>query len=268
MLRNRIILIVISIGLIAGLFYLPKVVVKNDDQAISTDSVAIQAKDPHGSTPTNLQQRINRMQLAFRGAGSGEKNAIFADSLADLYSEAGKFDSASWYADKAASFLNTMESWIKAGDNYYQAYTFALDQIRQNEFAGKAQGYYNRVLKQNPGNLEVKSRLAMTYLSSANPMQGITLLREVLVADPRNETALFNLGMLSIQSGQHDRAIERLKELTEINPKHVQAQLLLGVAYMNKGSKKLAREQFEKVKKLDTDPAVQATADSYLKDLK
>jgi hypothetical protein len=44
--------------------------------------------------------------------------------------------------------------------------------------------------------------------------------------------------------------------------------LLLGVAYINTGKKKLAREQFEKVKKLDTDPAVQATADSYLKDLK
>jgi hypothetical protein len=37
---------------------------------------------------------------------------------------------------------------------------------------------------------------------------------------------------------------------------------------MNNGDKKKAREQFEKVKQLDSDPAVQATADSYLKDLK
>jgi len=40
------------------------------------------------------------------------------------------------------------------------------------------------------------------------------------------------------------------------------------VAYMNKGNKDKARQQFENVKKLDKDPAVQATADSYLKDLK
>jgi predicted negative regulator of RcsB-dependent stress response len=37
---------------------------------------------------------------------------------------------------------------------------------------------------------------------------------------------------------------------------------------MNTGDKKKAREQFEKVKQLDKDPSVQATVDSYLKDLK
>jgi outer membrane protein len=37
---------------------------------------------------------------------------------------------------------------------------------------------------------------------------------------------------------------------------------------MNTKDKKKAREQFEKVKDMDKDPAVQATVDSYLKDLK
>ena len=73
---------------------------------------------------------------------------------------------------------------------------------------------------------------------------------------------------LSIQSGQFDRAIERLEQLVVVNPKHLQGQLLLGVGYMNKGEMAKARKQFEKVKKLDNDPSVQATADSYLKDLK
>lgn len=231
------------------------------------DSITL-GVDPHAAAPATVQQAIARIRGQYLTSGSGEKNAIFADSLADLYYETGKFDSAAWYSDKAATFFNTMESWIKAGDSYYQAYTFALDQLKQNELAKSAQTYYSLVLKSDPGNLEVKSKMAMTYLSSPNPMQGITLLREVLAQDPKNESALFNLGMLSIQSGQYDRAIERLVELIAINPTHVQAQLLLGVAYSNKGNKKLAREQFEKVKKLDNDPAVQATADSYLKDLK
>jgi Flp pilus assembly protein TadD len=74
--------------------------------------------------------------------------------------------------------------------------------------------------------------------------------------------------MLSIQSGQYERAIERLEELIKINPAHIQGQLLLGLAWMNSGEKEKARKQFEKVKQLDKDPAVQATADSYLKDLK
>jgi predicted negative regulator of RcsB-dependent stress response len=40
------------------------------------------------------------------------------------------------------------------------------------------------------------------------------------------------------------------------------------VAYVNNGEKENAREQFEKAKKLDSDPAVQQQADAYLKDLK
>lgn len=267
MLKSRIILLVVSIVLVVVLFMLPKVVVKNDEQLATADSTAMPQVDPHGAAPVTLQQAIARMRSG-HGASSGEKSAIFADSLADLYWEAGKFDSAAWFANEAATFFNTMESWIKAGDSYYQAYTFTLDQLRQEELAEKARQYFSMILKSNPGNLEVKSKMAMTYLSTANPMQGISMLREVLAEDPKNESALFNLGMLSIQSGQYDRAIERLKELTEVNPKHVQGQLLLGVAYKNKGDKKAAREQFEKVKQLDADPAVQATADSYLQDLK
>ena len=99
-------------------------------------------------------------------------------------------------------------------------------------------------------------------------MQGIQMLRGVLADDPKNEFALYNMGMLSVQSGQYEKAIDRLLELMAVNPNHVQGNLLLGVAYLNKGSKEKARQQFEKVKKLDSDPAVQATVESYLKDLK
>ena len=99
-------------------------------------------------------------------------------------------------------------------------------------------------------------------------MQGIRLLREVLKEDPKNELALFNMGMLSVQSGQHAKAISWLNQLIEVNPKHTQGQLLLGVAYMNAGQNGKAREQFEKVKKMDKDPAVQSAVDSYLSELK
>jgi len=268
MLKTRIILLVISAALIVALFVLPKRVVRNDDAAISTDTLSTRAgSDPH-AVPQRLKEAISKTRAAYQAAEAGEKNAIFADSLAWLYSKAGRFDSAAWFAEKAATFFNNTESWIRAGNAYYEAYTFATDPDKQSRLAQKVQEYFGNVLKVQPANLEVKSKLAMTYVSSANPMQGILLLREVLAQDPKNETALFNLGMLSIQSGQYDRAIERLTELVAVNPSHVQAQLLLGVAYMNKGDKTKAREQFEKVKTLDKDPAVTATADSYLNDLK
>jgi Flp pilus assembly protein TadD len=99
-------------------------------------------------------------------------------------------------------------------------------------------------------------------------MQGITMLREVLAADPKNQLALYNMGMLSIQSGQFAKAVEWLEKLAAVNEKHLQGQLLLGVAYMNIGQKEKARQQFQKVKQMDADPSVQAAADSYLEELK
>jgi outer membrane protein len=269
MLKTRIILIVVSTLLVIVLFLLPRVVVDNDSDITETPADSITGKmEMHAQVPAEVSATIKNLRSKFSADSKNEKNAIFADSLADLYAVAGKFDSSAWYAEEASKFFNTTESWIKAGDQYYQAYSFALDGSRQSQFAVRAQAFYNKVLAKNPDNLEVKTKLAMTYLTEASPMKAITTLREVLEKDPKNELALYNMGMLSIQSGQYDKAVERLKLLVEINPRHTQGNLLLGIAYMNAGDRTKAKGQFEKVKLLDNDPSVQATVDSYLKDLK
>lgn len=262
----------VSVAVIWAVFQLPKVIVNNKENSLTSDSTQSQspvaADAMHPPTPESTRNAINILRSRYLSSTEEEKNAIFADSLATLYSQAGKFDSAGYFAEEAASFFKTAESWAEAGNAYYQAYTFALDESRQEVWAQKARDYYTKVLAAEPGNLEVKTRMAMTYLSSSNPMQGIQLLREVLAEDPNNREALFNMGMLSVQSGQYARAVERLEKLTTLYPDHVQGHLLLGIALMNTGEKKRAKQQFEKVKQMDTDPSVQATADSYLQDLK
>jgi tetratricopeptide (TPR) repeat protein len=273
MLKTRILLAFGCAIVIALIFLLPKVVVDNEaalpeNPSDSVTHAAPTNSDSHtGATPETLDA-IKSVRAQISPSWSKEKNAIFADSLAKLYQVAGKFDSAGWFSEEASKFFNTVESWTTAGDNYYQAYTFAIDQAKQKQLVDKAREFYEKVMAKNPNNLEVKTKLAMTFVSSSNPMQGILMLREVLVTDPKNEMALFNMGMLSIQSGQHERAIERLEELIKVNPMHTQGHLLLGIARMNTGDKAKAKEQFEKVKQMDKDPAVQATVDSYLKDLK
>lgn len=270
MLKKRIILFTVSAIAIWLIFQLPKAVVENEadgGNVANSDSVSSHI-DTHAQTPAAVKNQIGQLRAELANGSTNEKNAIFADSLASLYQVANQFDSAAWFAEEASKFFNTTESWTKAGDNYYQAYTLAIDQSKQSVFASKAQEFYGKVLQKQPWNLNVKTKMAMTYLTSKSPMQGITMLREVLAKDPKNELALFNMGMLSIQSGQYARAIERLEELVSVNPNHIQGQLLLGLAWMNSGDKVKAKEQFEKVKQMDKDPAVQATVDSYLKDLK
>ncbi|MFM8849878.1 MAG: tetratricopeptide repeat protein [Cytophagales bacterium] len=272
MLKTRIVLILTSAALIALLFFLPKVVVENDGQLKSpADSVAqSQVADAkgHSELPAELKQSINTLRAQYLAGLPNQKNAIFADSLRSLYAQAGQFDSAAWYGEQAATFFKTTSSFLKAGNAYYEAYSFAMQPEKQKAMAEKAQEWLARAVEADPKNLEAKVKMAMTYVSSSTPMKGIQMMREVLAEDPKNEFALFNMGMLSIQSGQYARAIERLEELAQVNPRHLQGQMLLGVAYLNNGNKDKARQQFEKVKKLDTDPAVQSTADSYLKELK
>jgi len=270
MLKTRLFIIAICAIVIWLLFQLPKVVIENEGRLTATsvqDSIAANLPQ-HVQAPTEVRRAIAVLKKEYAESAEKEKNAIFADSLANLYEAANQFDSAGWFAGKASEFFNNTESWLKAADNYYQAYALALNQEKQREYAAKAQEFYNKVLQRDPENLEAKTKMAMTYVTSPNPMQGIMMLREVLVKDPKNELALFNMGMLSVQSGQYDRAVERLEELVEVNPRHTQGQLLLGVALMNSGNKDRAKVQFEKVKELDKDPAVQATVDSYLQDLK
>lgn len=195
-------------------------------------------------------------------------SAIFADSLAGLYKKANLFDSAALFAEQANSFFESPESIRKAGEAYFQAFTFAMEQSKRKDLALKTRSFFDRVLQQNANDLDVKTKMALTYFGTGEPpMQGVSILREVLAQDPKFKPALFNMGMLSVQSGQYGKAVEWLNQLLEVSPDDVQGRLLLGVAYMNQGDKLKAREQFEQVKKLDLDPAVQQQADSYLKDL-
>lgn len=265
MLKTRIILVSVAALLVVLIFMLPKSVVENESQLKEAAPEEV-AQAGHAAVPATLSATIKSIRAQFQSNSSNQKNAIFADSLRTLYTQAGQFDSAAWFAEEAATFFNTTESFLNAGNSYYEAYTFAMEPARQEQLAEKARAWLGKVTATDSKNLEAKTKIAMTYFTS-NPPQGVGLLREVLAEDPKNEFALYNMGMLAVQSGQYDRAIERLEELKAVNPNHVQGALMLGVAYANKGNKDKARQQFELVKTLDKDPAVHATADSYLKDL-
>jgi tetratricopeptide (TPR) repeat protein len=268
-LRTRIILIVITAAVVALIFFLPKVVVQNENElatAPSADSAAAIANPAaHGTVAKSDQIAINRLRRQFET----KKNSIFADSLWQLYTSIGKFDSAAWFAESSASFLKTTDSYLRAGNSYYEAFSYALEQEKQKTLGEKAREYLGKALEANPKLYDAKAKMAMTFIGSGGPpMQGIRMLREVATDDPKNEFALFNLGMLSIQSTQYDRAVDWLTKLVEVNPQHLQGQVFLGVALVNAGEKEKARTQFEKARKMTTDPAVHATIDSYLKDLK
>ncbi|HWA32535.1 MAG TPA: hypothetical protein VG737_00320, partial [Cyclobacteriaceae bacterium] len=152
--KTRIILIAASVLLVVALFFLPKAVVENDSQLQGEGAAQNSATvpgSPHNETPQTLRKDINRLRARYLSALPEEKNAIFADSLAALYNQAGLFDSAAWFAERAATFFKTDESLLKAGNAYYEAYTFALDVNKQKALAEKTREVYEQVLRKQPG---------------------------------------------------------------------------------------------------------------------
>lgn len=245
---------------------LPKAVVEND-QALSQATNPSEIEN-HQQVSENLQLSINSLRRSLTDKPLNRNSAIFADSLAGLYLTAGRFDSAGIFYEQSATFFDTKSQLLKSADAFYKAFTFSMDAAKRTAFSEKARSLYEALLKENSADADLKVKLALTYMGSSAPMQGISLLREVLAENPKNEPALFNMGMLSVQSGQFKKAVEWLTKLAEVNPNNIEGQMLLGVALAGFGDKEKARAQYEHTKSLSNDPAVQQQLDQYIKDLK
>jgi tetratricopeptide (TPR) repeat protein len=205
----------------------------------------------------------------YRKTAEGPERLKLAEEIAVQYAAVSKYDSAGYYYEQVATARPGEKMYQKAADQYFEAFSFAATEERTKALGAKARGLYDKVLQNNPANLDAKTNLAMTYIATGEqPMQGVQLLREVINTDPNNEKALFNLGILSIQSGQYDKGVERFRHLVEVNPKHVQGNFYLAVCLAETGKKEEARQVFTNAKKLDNDPSYLASIDTELEKLK
>lgn len=98
MFRTRIILVVVAALLVWLIFLLPKSVVENESQLKeAAPEEAVQGAG-HTEVPATLSATIKSVRALFQSDSPNQKNAIFADSLRTLYTQAGQFDSAAWFA--------------------------------------------------------------------------------------------------------------------------------------------------------------------------
>ncbi len=270
--RSQLILIVIGVVTVGVLYALPKVVVDNEGQAdaVSQDNPEAPSRttDPVQLHETELssdqEAEVKALRLQISQNPSATDLASATETLAGIYQELGKYDSAGYFLSMAADAQPDLGLAEKAGLAYYEAFTFALDPGKVTHTAEQTRKYLTKVLDNDPSRLDLKTKIAMTYVSSANPMQGITMLREILEQDPQNEEGLFNMGVLSMQSGQYKRATERFEELIQYHPGNLQGQFYLGVSYFEANQKNKAKAQFEKVKEMTDDQMILGSIDSYL----
>jgi tetratricopeptide (TPR) repeat protein len=219
---------------------------------------------PHREISAAERQELTKLRAAFRAETQPASRAGRAAELAGKYAAAQLYDSAGYYYEQAAAARPGEKYAQLAADQYFEAFGFAATPQRGEQLSKKAQDLYQQVLKANPTNLRAKTNLAMTYVASPQPMQGIFLLREVLAAEPTNELALYNIGMLSMQSGQTEKAVGRFQELVKAHPKNLNGHFYLGVTLAQLGKAAEARTAFKQTLALSPDPQLRASVEQEL----
>jgi tetratricopeptide (TPR) repeat protein len=259
----------LAIGLVGTLFSLPKIVVNNkgkEGETANTAKTEAAEKEIPGSAAVNSHDGaklsteqlkiIDQLRSGFNLAISNDKVPA-GQKLSDKFAELQKFDSSAYYAEKVAVLAPSIENLMRAGDRYYAAYGFAVNEEKAKKLGAKTREFYQKVIDLNPGFLTAKANMAMTYVSTENPMQGILMLREVLDIDPTNELALFNLGILSMRSNQYSKAADRFRQILTNNPANTKAKFYLGLTLVELGSNDEAKKILAQVKKEEKDPVIQ-----------
>ncbi len=218
---------------------------------------------PHTQANADQRRELNTLLAQYKAAPAAGRLAV-ATQLAASYNAVQRFDSAGYYLATVAQAKPSEKAWQAAADAYFQAYSFASSEERKQMLGTRARELYDNVLTANPNNLDAKTNLGMAYMSSDNPVKGISLLREVLAQDPKNEKVLYNLGVLAIQSNQFDKAADRFAQLIKVNPNNVEGQFYLGVTLARTNRVAQAKAAFLKAKSLSKDPALAASVDEEL----
>jgi len=232
--------------------------------ALSLEQVSESAKQ---SINASLAAEITSLETALKNADEPSKLALYKQ-LAQKWDDVNVATPSAFYKELVAQTESSYENWVIAGDQLTTAYQTTQDSTSQPALVQKAITAYQAALKLNPASLDAKTGLGTAYVSGTpNPMQGITLLLEVVKQDPKNIKANTNLGLFAMRSGQFDKAVTRFKTVIEQKPEP-EAWFYLATSYENLGQNKDAILAYEKSKELAANPGLSNFVDQKIQALK
>ena len=150
--------------------------------------------------------------------------------LVALFVNAQRLDRAAPVQEDIAESLNAAEEWFNTGHIYYD-WMDRLSGEQRLSTAQLAASAYEKGLALTPGDLNIRTALAMAYLNTQTPMLGVQQIRQVLDEDPDHLQGNFYFGVMLMQINRLDQAraqFERVKELVdETDPMYGQADIML-----------------------------------------
>ncbi len=230
---------------------------------VSLEDISLKSKE---SLNASLKKQISDLEAQLKSSSESEKLNI-QKQLAQQWDDVNQTTPAAFYYELIAEKEPNFDSWLKAGDKFTDAYQQSMDTLVQPALVQKAISSYQKADKIKPNTLEVKTGLGIAYVTGTpNPMQGITLLLDVVKQDPKNLKANLNLGLFSMKSGQFDKAVERFKTVIDIAPS-AEAWFYLASSYENMDRKTEAIAAYLKTKEIAADPNMSTFVDRKVNEL-
>jgi len=280
--QKQIVVIIIVVAIMGYLFSLPvKGLIKpkesrssaganiTEGKAVNTsvnaDYVSIAAKAAIGN---NIAGEITALETSLKNAGTDADKLKLQKQLAQKWDDVNQPAPAAFYYQAIAVKQNTYQDWVTAGDRFNDGIRFTQDTVAQPALVTNAVSAFQNALKLNPDGLDAKTGLGIAYVNGGapSPMQGISLLLEVVGKDPKNRKANLSLGLFAIKSGQFQKGVDRFKGMITVKPEF-EPYFYLAECYKQLGQKKEAIDAYEKSKALMPDPTFTAQVDQYIKEL-
>lgn len=189
-------------------------------------------------------------------------------ALSKEWNNLQKFTVGGIYAKKVAESLKTENAWSIAGTTFGIAMQKEQDSENRQFCIDEAINAFQKALEINPNETQHKINLALTYVETAQPMQGIMMLRKLSEEEPKNTGVLMALGQLSIRSNQYDKAIGRYQQVIEIEPNNIRGNYALAQVYQTTGKTQQAISSYEKCLTLSKDASLRSDIEQIIRKLK
>lgn len=229
---------------------------------------------------TEVSQKIISLEGSLAKATSTAERQKLETELAKEWDSANQPAPAAFYYQNLAAAKNDFATWLTAGNRFNDAYKFTQDTTAQPAFVSNAIKAFKKAKALKPADLEAQTGLGIAYVNQTSlgindaeggsPMQGITLLLDVVAKEPNNWKANLNLGQFAMKSGQFQKAADRFEKMTaqETTNSKVEPYFYLAESYKQLGKKQEAINAYQKCKDLMGDPTMSKRIDDYINELK
>ena len=235
--------------LLYGLSMLPRWVVDNESERVSSGTAIPFVHELQ--MDVGLRMQILRWKSLWQQSGEWK----WADSLAYTYLQYSRIDSALRYSREMMA-IEVPEALRRSALHTYRAYDLSTDSSRWQSLAQEARQSLTAASHLYPKDYALRVKVALTYLRSRRPMQGIQLLSQLQKEAPEAPDVLFHLARLSLQTGQYKKGEEKLRKLLQLYPSHVEGMLYLGRYLMQNKKVSEGQSLLKQARSITSDPAL------------